>query len=524
MSLDQAEWDRAVLDAAGKRSGGHSQGQRRSVYGSFWIDRTEFALPVDVIQEVVNAPQNCTPVPLSPPHVMGLFCLRKRIVPVIDLRVLLGFADASEIGRRKVAIIEHSDLCIGLLFDDTGGVINDMGASRVKFEPAKDGTKDVVIDGVLKLDDGKRLVQLLDPYELLKLEKLPRVTRSDDEQASKTHLGPRLNCISFQLGHTNCAIDLRYVQEITDVPEVHSSQLAHGHLLGNIELRGRTLPIVDFRGLLGNEPPHVFDATALKNRKLVILHLEEGPVGLLVYSINSIMRFYESDILPFANVALPRHDVVAGCLVKEADEIVILLDHARLLRDPALVAAAQSCQEIFAPNDSVDEGKDQTKGTTHRSSFILFSVEMPLAFDIRSVSEIIDRPKKLLEPPYALDFVDGIMNLRGTLITLINPRILYDLPGKDKRGEKILVVQHDSKKYGIIVDSIDEILTVAGRQLEGLPTISKADTNAIAVAQDVLGCVRRPEGVVGDDTVMVMDVAALIARCVEKEKGEGAFS
>ena len=49
------------------------QAKKQSVFGSFWIETTEFALPVEVVQEVVNEPEQLTSVPLSPPHVLGLF-------------------------------------------------------------------------------------------------------------------------------------------------------------------------------------------------------------------------------------------------------------------------------------------------------------------------------------------------------------------------------------------------------------------------------------------------------------------
>ena len=298
------------VEADRTQTASHLADAEVNVYGSFWIDQTEFALPVEVIREMVAEPDRFAPVPLSPPHVMGVFNLRDMILPVVDLRILLGFPESDQVGARKIAIIEYGEHCIGLLFDNAGGVISSENASRVNFEVNSDGEKDVVVEGMLKLDDGRRLVQLLDPYELLNIKRLPRVAKTRAEE--KSHLGQRLNCISFQLGHTRCALDLRYVQEITDVPEVQNSPLAHGHILGNIELRGQTMPIIDFRGLMGNEAPHKFNAKALKSRKLLILSLPEGQIGLLVYSIDSIMTFFEADVLPFANVSLPRHDIVGG--------------------------------------------------------------------------------------------------------------------------------------------------------------------------------------------------------------------
>ena len=213
-----------------------------NVFGSFWIDETEFALPVDVVREVVNQPENLTQVPLSPPHIIGLFSLRKMIVPVVDLRKMLGFPDYEKPAARKVAIIENGDLCVGLLFDDTGGVLNGAGVPRVDFLPTEEGERNVVVEGVLKLEDGARMVQLLDPFEVLRIEKLPRLPGGGTDEATKSHLGPRKSCISFQLGHTTCAIDLRYVQEIMDVPEIQKSHIAYGHILGNIDCLLYTSP------------------------------------------------------------------------------------------------------------------------------------------------------------------------------------------------------------------------------------------------------------------------------------------
>ncbi|MFN3210476.1 MAG: chemotaxis protein CheW [Roseovarius sp.] len=505
-------------DAHPARRSGKS-GPRSTVYGSFWLDETEFALPVDVIQEVVNAPDTYATVPMAPDHMIGLFCLRNMVIPVVDLRRILGFPDPSE-GRRKVVILENGELCIGLLFDDTGAIIHDTDASRVTFQRDANGLRDVVIEGVLKLENGTRMVQLLDPLELLQIEKLPRVSRSGPSENHDGHLGPRLNCISFQLGHTTCAIDLRFVQEITDMPDLSHSELAHGYIIGNIELRGRTMPVVDFRGMIGREAPFRFDKKALEARKLLVLDLPEGRVGLLVYSIDSIMSFYERDVLPFANVALPRHDIVSGCLVKEDEKIVILLDHAALLRDEMLIYAARSCQEVY-PSQEIEARPKEQHGHLERSTYILFTVDIEMGFDISCVSEVIERPATLLKPPYALEFVDGILNLRGELITLINLRVLYGFSDTGVQAERVLIFDANGRKYGIAVESIDEIVTTNARDLLEVPTIRDPEA-ARLVSGDVAGCLRVPSRAPGSNPVLVLNQEAVVSRCVAKGQPESA--
>lgn len=501
-----------------EQNGDITKQSSNNVFGSFWIDEAEFALPVDVIQEVVNEPKHYSPVPLAPAHMIGLFNLRKMIIPVIDLRQLLGYPKVESDGRRKVAIIEDGGLRLGLLFDDTGGVINAAFAARVDFELNPDGEKDVVIEGVLKMDDGKRMINIIDALEILKIKRVPRVSKMATQDGVEAELGERVNCISFQLGHTTCAIDLRHVQEITEMPELHKSQLAHGHMIGNIELRGITMPVVDFRGLISDEPPFKFSPEALKNRKLLVLDLPEGRIGLLVYSIDSIMNFYERDILPFANVALPRRDVVTGCLVDEQDRIVILLDHAKLKSDPLLVQAARSCKEIY-PSKQNEASKEVLQAPRVRSTYILFEIEIQLAFDISCVSEIIDRPTSILRPPYTLDFVDGILNLRGELITLIDTRALYGFPSTDSEKQKVLIFHWGDKKYGIIVDSVDEIVTTNTNTLLDVPTIQNTDTSRL-VSEDISGCLQVPSRPAGSDPVFVLNHELLIARCAKSESPE----
>lgn len=115
---------------------------------------------------------------MAPDHLAVLFELREKIIPIIDLRILLEYPAREKETPRKVAIIEHGDLAVGLLLDETGGVIYEKKeASRVNFETNRDDKLDVVIDGILKMDDGRRMIQVLDPYRLLSLKQNPRIAK-----------------------------------------------------------------------------------------------------------------------------------------------------------------------------------------------------------------------------------------------------------------------------------------------------------------------------------------------------------
>ncbi|MGH1414421.1 MAG: chemotaxis protein CheW [Pelagimonas sp.] len=482
------------------------------IYGSFLIGDSEFAIPVSAVQEVVNEPENISPVPLAPAFMLGLFNLRGQIIPIVDLRILLDFPDQDSASARKVAIIEFGEHCIGLLFDRTGEVLSGNQAARVNFHPKKDGIRDVVINGVLKFEEGNRLVQLLDPYELLNLDRVPRADKASDHAVVKSAKGKRHNCISFQTGHTTCAIDLRHVKEIRKMPDVDQSLFARGNVIGTTNLRGVILPVVDFRAFLGDRAAYHLGRTIPKERKMVVLETTAGLIGLMVFSIDSILPYFKDDVLPFAKLALPRGDYVDGCLIDDEGKIVMMLDHSKLQSDRELVEIAKACQEIY-PAEGKFKDDETTQTSATRRTYIRFTFEKKFALDTVCVSEVINCPEQLLEPPFSLDFVEGIINLRGELITLFNPRLLYGMPPNQVEGQKVLIFKNKGIKYGILVDSVDEIIMTSVDNIAELQPLDRQG-NGQRIIDDVEGCLNHKSASNEPVSVLVLDASAVINRCM----------
>lgn len=498
----------------GRRGSGDPHAPR--IFGSFWIDETEFAIEVGAIKEVVNEQKSLSKLPLAPAFMAGLFNLRGMIVPVLDLRKMFEFPDfvrgETDDHLRKIAIIENGNNCIGLLFDSAGEVLNEQQAGRVDFPDKEGEAKDVVVEGILKLDGGERMLQILDPYRLLNIERVPQsAATAYDVSASRANLGKRRSCITLQIGKTCCAFDLRFVQEVAEMPPVQASLLAHGAILGTVNLRGSVIPVVDFRSYMANEPAFKLGQEALQKRKLLIMRTAQGLIGLMVFSIDSILPYFERDILPFAKNALPRAEIVTGCLVTPDEELVMLLDHARLLADPELSEPARICQEVHT-DGSTEDAMTRDKASDARKTFIIFTADQRFSIDTDFVNEIINYPDNLLKPPYSLPFVEGIINLRGELITLVNLRSLYGLGEAATGRGKVLIFTCDGQKYAIMVDTVDEIALTTAAHISDERTPGFSETNQSAV-EDILGYLSVPRD--GQDTalVMIMNVEALVARC-----------
>lgn len=490
----------------------HSKGPRTSlIYGSFWIDKTEFALPVKAIREVVSEPEVVSSVPLAPPYLKGLFNLRGMIVPVIDLRILLELPQKNDtdlsLDGRKVAIIENGDKCVGILFDRPGEVLDEPGSARVDFHSSLGDSKNALIEGVLKLENGNRMVLILEPHAICQTECIPRGEADALRTSQRSDLGKRLSCISFQLGQITCAFDLRHVHEVRDMPPVDNSLFNNGYVIGTVSLRGNVVPVVDFRSFLGNEAAYKLSEEELNTRKLLVMRAQGGLIGLMVFSIDNIIPFFETAVMPFAKLALPRSDMIKGCLTSDDNQLVVLLDHERLLSDPGLAETARTCHQMHNNRDADSDISDRNK-TFDRRTFILCSIANCFAMDTRAVCEVIEKPPKMLHPPSVYDFVEGIFDLRGELITLINLRLLFGIaPCKDAE-QKVLIFKQGSEKYAILVDSVDEMVMTSADM------ITNDKNNPVSGSfQEVSSLlhVARP----GQKTklVMIMDTDALVAKC-----------
>ncbi|ABF62219.1 CheW protein (plasmid) [Ruegeria sp. TM1040] len=480
-------------------------------FGSFLIKDMEFALPVSVIQEVVNEPEDVSPVPLSPSYMIGLFNLRGMIVPMVDLRQIFGLPAAESRGGRKIVIIEDGEKHLGLVFDRTGEVVHARRAERVAFLSRENGIKDVISEGVLKLDNGRRLLQVLDPYAVLKLEKVPRLAKDEPLARRRAAKGARKHCVSFEVGHSKYAFDLEHVQEVLEVPEIRHSVFTSGHILGTIDLRGRIVPVVDFRGFVGKQRTDSRQVAASRSKKLLIMNLLRGQIGLLVYSIDNIVQYYDEDVMPISKLAMPHEAIFKGCIAFDNSELIMLFDHEETMKQPDLVAAAQCCQELYP--GAITENVEQDTPSKQRRTFITFSADTRFAMDITKVREVIESPCDLMKPPNVAKSVAGLFNLREEIITLLDLRILYDLKETQTTHQKVVIFQSEGQKYGILVDTVNEIImTTADRVLPFQASTARGNT---AVHEDVSEMVQVAGGNNQSVSTMVLDVDALVRHTID---------
>ncbi len=94
------------------------------------------------------------------------------------------------------------------------------------------------------------------------------------------------------------------------------------------------------------------------------------------------------------------------------------------------------------------------------------------AVDIMLVNSIIETTD-VTRLPNTPDFVEGVINLRGEVIPIINLRKKFGLGEntENRKDERIIVVNIKNKNVGMVVDSVKEVLNLSDEQVEEPPTV-----------------------------------------------------
>ena len=97
--------------------------------------------------------------------------------------------------------------------------------------------------------------------------------------------------------------------------------------------------------------------------------------------------------------------------------------------------------------------------------------EEQFAVTVSQVQEI-NRLSRITKVPRAPEYVEGVVNLRGDVIPVIDLRKRFELATREyNQFNRIIVSDFDKKKVGIIVDEVLEVLRVPKKNVEPAPGI-----------------------------------------------------
>jgi len=403
-----------------------------------------FGFNADEIEQILVVPA-ITPIPLSDTSVLGVAVLSGKIVHAVDLGLAIGEGSIDlKNEKARLLTLSNEDFHESFVVDEVLGMLE---VDEEKME--ENSGEDSFLQAFYKADD--HVVQLLnintllqriniDRFEPAKLDNLQQ--ESSNSENEKKSIDNFKRALFFKAENERFAIDIEGLRELIFAPK-EVTPIAGSDALGMITLRDEVITLLDMNSLLGfshKEPDE-------KSRALIAYHKGKA-IALLVDEVEEVKNLENSALEPMIGG-------VAGEIIeqvyKEKDSVssIISADYIRKL-----------VREYYIESEENSDNELKGSEETDVSEVAVFKVgDEEYAFDIEEVQEII-RYDTITPVPEAPGFMEGILNLRGSVIPVISlpDRLGFGYEVTDKT--KIIVCSVGNEKIGFIVDDVNEILFV----------------------------------------------------------------
>jgi purine-binding chemotaxis protein CheW len=462
---------------------------------TFVVGDEVFAVDMAPVQEIIRVP-DVVRVPLAPATLDGLANLRGKVLPIISLRRIFGNPERSYDDATRAVVIDLGQP-LGFVVDRVASVV---GVDVRQIEDAAGISSTVrseLVSGLLKDVGGHAMVMVLDFARLIATEfadvaaaargaasgaandgaLLPAGEQDLEEAASD-----ELQLVSFEVAGQEYAIAIEDVQEIVQTPdEIVQVPQSQSHVLGIMTLRQRLLPLVSLRRMFGM-PARQAD----EQSRIVVVALGSASVGVVMDSVNEVLRVARSRVEPMPPL-LAREpgmaDIGQICRLDGGKRLVSIIDAASMFRQDAIKQVLENTAKMdhdyedeMAGADAAGEGQDDDE------QLVVFRLgDEEFGVPIDSVQEIVRVPDSLTHVPKAPHFVEGVINLRGSVLPVVDLRRRLGLATVERSDrQRIMVFLIDRVCTGFIVDSVAEVLKVERAAIEPAPRLSSEQSRLLA--------------------------------------------
>ncbi|USB31752.1 chemotaxis protein CheW [Paenibacillus sp. YPG26] len=205
-------------------------------------------------------------------------------------------------------------------------------------------------------------------------------------------------------------------------------------------VRGRVLPLVRMKERLG-----IADQQDLETKKrefVIVVGIADKRIGIIADKMIGNQEIVIKSLGPY--IGSP--PFIAGATIMGDGNVALILDISTVVRE-------HGTQELDHDHQNVKrELEDERQLVTFKLGAEEYGLEIQRAKDIISVppiTQVVDTPEHLL----------GVINLRGTMLPVMDLRIRFNLPSTQRtKKSRIIVVENDTQDVGFLVDEVTQVL------------------------------------------------------------------
>ena len=451
--------------------------------------------------------------PLAPEYINGVFNLRGDIVTVINLKNLFALKDQKYSENHKIAVIEFENILMGLAFDSTGEVFRSSTDERYDLSHV-DTHLQKVVKGIIKRKDNSKMLQILDTSALAALCHFPQLNLQNSEtppkMKKKQKLLDRRKYVFFKVKDMGMAFDINSIQEVVEESVTKASAFSSNICAGLINLRGQTIPVMDFSRFLGEQKIEL-----TKQCRIIVLKSGAERLGLLVSSVESIGFYTSEQLLHIPMMPSQAPQLYKGCIELQDGHNIFLLNHDEIFLKDEIKELVRGHEQVYPSETPITLTKKMTD--FEKQVFVSFRMDDLFALPIKEIKEIINYSEDILKPVGMSDYVKGVLNLRGDLVTIIDTRKLYGIKENTTENPtnnstaKILILKRLGHHFGLIVDSVSTILSIENSKKVILPEPHTAHYSSL-IMQDIVEVVYHKSQVDDPQAVAIMNVESVFSR------------
>ncbi|MEJ0008666.1 MAG: chemotaxis protein CheW [Steroidobacteraceae bacterium] len=474
---------------------------------TFRVDAQLYALRSEDISEVIRVPPLAR-VPQAPAALLGVANLRGSVLPVASLRELLGKAPAPLGGSARVIVLDIGAPVAVLV--DSVETLESPGTEQIhagQGELSAGGGERLL--GAFSFGPGNQVAKILDIKPMLEAafsgRSVPKrrdridagapVAHSEATAAAETEA-----LVTFDVAGQEFALPLEVVQEILPAPAAITA-VAHSDavVLGLTSMRGALLPLLSLRALLG----FAAGDAANDREKVIVMNLRGARIGLVADRARAIIAADSALVDPVPPVLAARvggESRIRSVYRGEAGRrLISILSPEQLFREDVMQRLAVSGQAA-----AKQDGQSGAAAAAE-SIFLVFRLgEVEFGLPIDTIVEVALVPAQITRVPKTPKFLDGVVNLRGEVLPVIDQRRRFDMSAlENKEGRKLVVIRTERHRAGIIVDSVSEVLRTLPDSIEPPPDLTDQ------ISRLVRGVINLPQS---DRIVLVLDPTELLTR------------
>jgi chemotaxis signal transduction protein len=579
---------------------------------TFLLKDEEFGFDIMSVQEIIRLPKMAK-VPRSPEYVEGIANLRGVVLPIIDMRPRFGMERTEETDRTRVLVVDIDGVKTGLRVDRVNQVTHVLRSDVEAPPPSIRSTTTDYLEGVVKLDNGQRIIMALNAAHVCQIESADRKAGSvavkgtggqtTDASDSVSRIAEAIvQMVTFLIAKEEFAFPMEHVREILRVQSPKQVPDVPDHVLGVLTVRGQILPIVDLRRLLHQatlaeevesgcreirEQYERWDQHSVSHQTGRLELSAPERLREWIKSVNSSsevlmetlskLRGLNEKVIKQANAQTPREEIAAtgtaviavleqfereiasniqedqriivvdsngfvmGLVVDHVNEVlnvlhklldpppmvtssdglrlesvaklddgnrlIMLLDVANLIGDQKLHGIqSQGNAETASETTLADESGSDSAQETSEAQLVTFMLGgEEYGVPISQIQEI-DRLTKITKVPKAARFVEGVTNLRGEVIPVLDTRKRFDLEAKEPDDRtRIMIVELGGVKTGLIVDSVREVLSLSKTDIAPPP-----DAINSGIDQQFISGIGKVDS--GKRMVVLLDVQKILSK------------